>query len=185
MKPSCTAKIKARPGQAPAALISEAQAAIAASLSAFFSSPEDAPIGGVDQVAGAGVIYTSDVQDAVKDAYDGLYGLANFVILGGGGVSTAMAVGRVPTLIAAPGIDAAANDAGGIGLDVDADTLSTGNVVQIYDVVVDSTAHTDWLSGIWTVSRSSSTRVTLNGSTFPTGGVFTSAKMSHLRITVT
>ncbi len=33
-------------------------------------------IGGLEQVAGAGVVYTSDIQDAVRDAAAGLYAAA-------------------------------------------------------------------------------------------------------------
>lgn len=48
--------------------------------------------GGLDQVAGAGVVYTSDIQDTIRDAQAGLYKVA---VTTPAGVSTALAVGHI------------------------------------------------------------------------------------------
>ena len=189
----CTAKIKAVPGMGRNALISAAQAAIAADFAAFFSSPDTAPIGGVDQVSGAGVIYTADLQDVVKDAYEGIYGILNFTVLGGGGASTAIALGRVPVYRGPVTITAAAdNGSGAIRLTV---STSPGfpvsnNQVQIYDVTV-SGGTGDWLTGTWYVSRIDASHLDLYydfaltvPSAFPGGGTFTAARLSQIVLTV-
>lgn len=88
-----TAKIEAIPGKDSAALKAEAEAAILARLS--LTTFPGFKIGGRDQVAGAGVIYTSDLLGEVKAAYPGLYGEA----LSSPAVSTtAIALGHVATL---------------------------------------------------------------------------------------
>lgn len=57
---------------------------------------ESFPIGGKDQVAGAGVIYTVDLQAIVAGAFPGLY---DVVVSTPAGASTAILAGGVPTLV--------------------------------------------------------------------------------------
>jgi hypothetical protein len=49
-------------------------------------------VGGLDQVSGAGVVYTSDIQDSIRDAFAGLYGVS---VSAPGGSSTAIALGHI------------------------------------------------------------------------------------------
>jgi len=51
------------------------------------------PVGGVEQVSGAGVLYTDEIRDAVHDARVGLYGSA---VTTPATTTTALAVGHVP-----------------------------------------------------------------------------------------
>lgn len=83
-----TAKVKSAPGVTVAGV----KAAILAKLSSTFAAY---PIGGRDQVAGAGVLYTADLHGAVATAYPGLYSAA---ITTPAGVTTALAAGRVAVL---------------------------------------------------------------------------------------
>ena len=84
-----TAKLKLNAGNSVAA----AQLAMnspTGSTAAFLSQ---APIGGYDQTAGIGVIYTEDLAYAAQASYPGLYGLAVSVPSGS---STTIALGHVP-----------------------------------------------------------------------------------------
>jgi hypothetical protein len=83
-----TASIKARPGLTSAIV----KTAIINALAAAFETFE---IGGSDQTAGAGVIYTDDLHAIAATAYPGLY---NVVITTPGGATTALALGHVATL---------------------------------------------------------------------------------------
>lgn len=82
-----TAKIAAGPGVVSATV----RQAIVDALTAAFA---EFPIGGVDQVSGAGVIYTNEFHRVAANAYPGLY---NVVITVPAGASTALAVGEVAT----------------------------------------------------------------------------------------
>lgn len=85
-----TAKVKAAAGVAdPEAA---AKAAIVAELVEAFAAY---PVGGEDQVDGAGVIYTRDIQADAAQAYPGLYAL---LVTTPAGASTALAKGEVATL---------------------------------------------------------------------------------------
>lgn len=83
-----TAKIKAGVGVD----IDDAATAIVAALVDYFAS---FPIGGLDQVAGAGVLYTKDIQAVAAAAYPGLY---NCTVTTPAAASTALALGRVAVL---------------------------------------------------------------------------------------
>jgi len=85
---SGTVKIKARPGLVVATI----KQAIVDTLVDYFST---IPIGGVDQVAGAGVVYAADMQAVIRTAYVGLY---DPILTSPAGASTAIALGHVPVL---------------------------------------------------------------------------------------
>jgi hypothetical protein len=53
------------------------------------------PIGGLDQVLGAGVVYTEDIQRDAANSYTGLY---NVLVTTPAGATTALALGEVATL---------------------------------------------------------------------------------------
>jgi uncharacterized phage protein gp47/JayE len=72
--------------------VDAAKAAIVAALTAAFAKY---PIGGVDQVLGAGVLYTHDFQAVAAAAYPGLYDL---LVTTPAGTSTALAQGDVGVL---------------------------------------------------------------------------------------
>lgn len=82
-----TARIKAGPGVVSATV---RQAIVDALVAAFPTFP----IGGVDQVAGAGVIYTTDLRSIAATAYPGLYDVLTTTPAG---ASTALAVGQMAT----------------------------------------------------------------------------------------
>lgn len=90
-----TGKIKRRAGVSDAALKAAAEGEMAIALGLAF---RDFPVGGVDQVLGAGVIYTTDLRAIAADAYAGLY---NVLVSTPAGASTAVALGRVATLASA------------------------------------------------------------------------------------
>lgn len=90
---SGSCRIRAKAG-VTAAIV---KAAIVAGLTAAFS---DFEIGGFDQVAGAGVIYTVDLEGIVKASYPGIYDVA---LVAPAGASTAILLGYVPVLSTAVG----------------------------------------------------------------------------------
>jgi len=83
-----TAKVKAAPGVTTALV----RAAILEALAKLFKAY---PIGGRDQVAGAGVMYTTDIHGAVATSYPGLY---NAVVTTPAGATTALDEGEVAKL---------------------------------------------------------------------------------------
>ena len=85
---SGSCKIKARPGVTAL----DVKNAIVSALSAAFATFE---IGGFDQVAGAGVIYTVDLSGIVRDAFPGIY---DVTITTPGTSTTALAIGHVAVL---------------------------------------------------------------------------------------
>lgn len=91
-----TAKIQSVPGVDDATLKTDAEAAIDDALELWFST---IPIGGMDQTLGAGVVYTSDLSGNARDAYAGLYAVN---ITTPAGSSTAITLGRVPTIAGSP-----------------------------------------------------------------------------------
>ncbi|MEK9647409.1 MAG: hypothetical protein VW547_17870, partial [Alphaproteobacteria bacterium] len=185
-----TARIKAVRGLGATELIAEVHAAIEDAVSTFFSSPETAPIGGVDQTAGAGVIYTSDIQNTVRDAYPvpvagqlttpALYGVALTVPAAS---STAIALGRVPKYIGPPSITGVAdNGVGLVRLGVsDSASLTTGKVIQIYGA---ETTGGLVLNGTWTVTNIDGTHVDLQASTFVGALTANTATLSKIIVTV-
>ena len=90
---SGTVKIKARPGL----VTTTVQKAIVDTLTAYFAT---IPIGGVDQIGGAGVVYAADIQAVIRTAYAGIY---DPVLTSPVGASTAIALGHVPVLSTAVG----------------------------------------------------------------------------------
>ena len=174
-----TARIKASAGISSVTLIAACHLAIEANFSAYMSQ---VPIGGFDQTAGAGTTYRSDFECVVRDAYTGLYAIDLDLPTT---PTVAVAEGRVPVYQGPPAISAAAdNGAGLVRLTVDSSTvLTTGEQIQIYEADV-SGGSGNWLLGTWTVTQIDPTHVDLQGSAFPGGGVFTSASMSLIIITV-
>lgn len=152
-----TAKIKSRPGVTGLALIALAQQAIAEQLDGVtFPS---IPIGGLDQVAGAGVVYTSDLADDIRDSTNGMYAVTLTLPAT---PTTALAEGRVATRVSVPAIVDAVNSSGLIEIETGAaHGLTTGNQVQIYGVLGTTEAN-----GTWTITVVDSTHFTLDGSTF-------------------
>ena len=185
-----TARVKSVPGLSPLSIVAAAQAAIGASLSSYFSV---LPIGGLDQTAGAGVVYTSDIQDTVRESYPvplpgqlpapALYAVTITVPATS---TTAIALGHVAALVGAPGIIGAAdNGLGAIRLELTTTTgLVNGQQVQIYNVVADGLDLVGTLNGVWTIQVFGGTHIDLTGSTFPGGATLTSALLSLLVITV-
>lgn len=82
-----TGKIAAGPGVS-AALVKDA---IVAAQEAYFAS---FPLGGLDQVAGAGVLYTEDLRGVARAAFPGLYAVD---VSTPAGATTAIALGHVAT----------------------------------------------------------------------------------------
>jgi hypothetical protein len=83
-----TAKIKARIGIT-------AQAVAEGIVASLVENGELIPIGGVDQISNAGVVYTSDLEAYARAGYPGLY---DVVVTTPAGLSTAIAVGNVPVI---------------------------------------------------------------------------------------
>lgn len=190
-----TAKVKLGPGESGADIIANAQAAIALQLAEFFASPETAPVGGVDQTAGTGFMYRSDIFDVVKHAYPvpvagqltvpRLYAVSPSFP---SSTSTTIVIGHVPVLRGNPTISAIADNGSGlVRLTLSSVTnLDVSRPVQIYAVEGLTGGSGDWLSGIWTVAAIDTLNKTVDlvGSVFPSGGTFTSALLSTIAISV-
>lgn len=170
------AKIKGVPGRATTALIKAAQLAIATGLSTYFQNLE---IGGLDQEAGAGVVYTEDLEDEIRQSYAGLY---NVELSAPAVANTDILEGHVATLVGPPSISAAANNGSGlVRLTVSSTSgITTGNQIQIYEAVTSGGLS---LLGTWTVTVIDIDSLDLQSSTWT--GSFTSASMSLIRILVT
>jgi len=169
-----TAKVKVRPGGLSGlALIAVVQAAIAEQLDA--TTFPSIPIGGVDQVAGAGVVYTSDLQDDIRDAYDGLYAV-NLTLPATS--TTAILLGHVAVRVAPPAITGAVASAGLIKITAPTNALSTGNQTQIFGVLGTTEAN-----GTWTVTVVDANSFTLDGSVF-TNAYTSGGTISRIVITV-
>jgi hypothetical protein len=177
------------PGQTSSTLISAVHDAVNDALDAFFASPDTAPIGGVDQVAGAGVIYTSDIGNTVRDAYPvpaagqvpqpTLYGVDIDVPSGS---TSVISLGNVPVLRGQPTISAVAGNGGGFTrLTVSSTTgIVSGSDAQFYDVVITGLA----LAGTYPVTVINGTTLDLLTLAWPGAASFTSAKMSMIVVTV-
>lgn len=184
-----TARIRAVAGMASLDLIYDVQEAISAALSDHFSSPVTAPIGGLDQTAGAGFMYRSDMEGAIRNAYpvpvEGLPTTPSLyaVSLSVPGATTAVTLGSVPVLLGPPSISGAADNGGGnVRLTVSSSTsLTTGTQIQIYDA--ETTGGLELL-GTWAVTNIDATHVDLVGSNFPGGATLVSARMSLIILTV-
>lgn len=83
-----TAKIKARIGIT-------AQAVAQGIVASLVANGKSIPVGGVDQIANAGVVYTRDLEAFARAGYSGLY---DVVVTTPAGLSTAIAVGHVPVI---------------------------------------------------------------------------------------
>lgn len=168
-----TAKIKqAVGGLQGLALIAAVQAAIATAMATNFSGY---PIGGLDQVAGAGVIYTDDLECDVRDAYTGLYAVSLSLPAFS---FTAIGEGRVPVLVALPAITGAEASAGDIEITAVGHGLTTGDPIQIYGVLGTTEAN-----GTWTVGGTTADTFTLTGSAF-TNTYISGGTISRIIITV-
>lgn len=88
-----TAKIKSRIGITP-------QAVAEGMVAALIASGKTIDVGGVDQVAGAGVVYTRDLEAFARAGYPGVY---DVIVTTPAGLSTAIAIGHVPVLQSAAG----------------------------------------------------------------------------------
>lgn len=152
-------------------LIAAAQGAIALHMAAQFSGY---PIGGVDQVSGAGVIYTDDLECDIRDSYAGLYAIGLTLPAG---ASTAIPEGNVGVLVG-HAVTAAVSATGLIKITSEGHGLITGNVVQIYGVLGTVEAN-----GTWTVTRIDDDLFTLDGSTF-TNAYTSGGVISRIILTV-
>lgn len=182
-----TLRIKAERGKTALALVADIQGAILHALTNYFPT---IPIGGVDQIAGAGVVYTSDLEGVIRDAYPvpaagqapapTLYAV---VVTTPASSATALAIGRVAKLVGAPAVTAVSNNGGAFRLTVSsAAGISTGNTIQIYASTWTLSGPSPLL-GIWTVTVTGSF-LDLNGSTY-TASTYTETAFSLLIVTVT
>ncbi len=170
-----TVRIKAVPGVASLTLIAAIQTALEASVSRYF---ETVPIGGLDQVAGAGVVYRTDVETLLKDCYPALYA-AN--LTKPASVTTVIAVGHVAVYVGPPEVTAAADNGSGlVRLTVNQDLAGLAQV-QIWEAV---TSNGLSILGTWSFNYISATTIDLVGSVFPGGGVFTSCSLATVIVTV-
>jgi hypothetical protein len=169
-----TAKIKARAGVSGSDLIALAQQDIATQLDTV--TFPGIPIGGLDQVAGAGVVYRSDLQDDIRDASAGMYAV-NLTLPATAIV--ALAVGEVATHIVIPGVVNATSSAGLIKITTAAaHGLTTGTQVQIYGVEGTTEAN-----GTWTITFVDATNFTLQGSAF-VNAYISGGQVSRIVLTV-
>jgi hypothetical protein len=171
-----TAKIKARPGVTGSALIALAQQAIADQLDLPPNGTfPNIPIGGVDQVAGAGVVYRSDLQDDIRDAADGMYAV-NLTLPG---FTVPIPEGFVATRVVVPAVANATSSAGLVKITTTAPHgITTGVVVQIYDVLGTVEAN-----GTWTITFVDVTTFTLQGSAF-VNAYISGGQVSRIILTV-
>src|SRR5512147_332953 len=169
-----TAKIKARAGLSGADLVVLAQQDIATQLDTI--TFPGMPIGGLDQVAGAGVVYRSDLQDDIRDASAGMYAV-NLTLPAT--ATVALAVGEVATHVVVPGIVNATSSAGLIKITTAAaHGLTTGVQVQIYGVEGTTEAN-----GTWTFTFVDATNFTLQGSAF-VNAYISGGQVSRIILTV-
>lgn len=151
-----TAKIKARKGVTGAQLIALAQQAIAEQLDLHTFPGWD--VGGLDQVAGAGYVYASDIADDIRDSTDGMY----HVVLSQPATQVLILLGHVATRTAPPAITGAADDGGGlIEITAVGHGLTTGYTVQIFGVIGTVEAN-----GTWPITVTDADHFTLDGSAF-------------------
>ncbi len=89
--PGAAAATYTKVGSSPSSPDATADAVFAAIDAALVDYLASVEIGGVDQTAGAGVIYTTDIQDAIPGAWPSLYKPS---VTAPGGASTAIALGH-------------------------------------------------------------------------------------------
>jgi len=159
-----TARITARAGVTGSALIALAQQAIAEQLDEV-TFPA-IPIGGLDQVAGVGVIYKSDLADAITDAMDGIYGVdiadPIAIVTVSSPPRAVIGEGSVATRVAVPAVAGATASTGLVKITTAAaHGLLTSDQVQIYGVLGTIEAN-----GSWTITFVDATSFTLQGSAF-------------------
>lgn len=176
-----TARVKARPGVTGSALIALAQQALAEQLDVV-TFPA-IPIGGLDQVAGVGVIYKSDLADAITDAMDGIYGVdiedPIAIVTVSNPPRAVIGEGSVAVRVVVPGVANATSSAGLIKITTAAaHGLLTGNQVQIYGVLGTIEAN-----GAWTITFVDATNFTLQGSAFVNAYV-SGGQVSRIVLTV-
>lgn len=170
-----TVRIKAVPGVASLTLIADIHRAIEAAESLYF---ETIPIGGLDQVAGAGVVYRNDLEVVLKDSYPGLYA-AN--LTKPSSVTQVISIGHVPVYVGQPAVTAAEDSPdtpGRVRLTVDTDMTGIGTV-QIWEAVTSGGLS---LVGTWTMIYINATKIELAGSVWT--GSFTSCTLSAIVVTV-
>lgn len=173
-----TVRIKAIPGVASLTLIRDIHVAIEAAESLYF---ETIPIGGLDQVAGAGVVYRNDLEAVLKDSYPGLYA-AN--LTKPSSVTQVISLGHVAVYVGPPVVSAAAdNGSGEVRLTVDKDLTGLAQV-QIWEAVTGGSGTPLSIVGTWNFTYISATQIDLDGSVFPPGGTFTSCSLSAIIVTV-
>lgn len=167
-----TARIALPRGAASLDLVVAVQEAIAAAESLYFST---APIGGLDQVAGAGVLYTNDLQKVASDAYAGLYAVN---ITKPASFTTVISIGHVPVLLGVTitAVIDSPTTPGTVRITVDQSLLGITQA-QIY-----STTGTLNLDGIWTLNYIDTTHAELAGSVYASGWI--SSKISLIVLTV-
>ena len=171
-----TVRIKAVPGVASLTMIAEIHQAIEAAESLYF---ETVPIGGLDQVAGSGVVYRNDLERLAGDAYPGLYA-AN--LTKPSSVTAVIPVGHVPVYVGQPGISAiSAGAAGKVRITVDKDLLGITKI-QIWAAVVTGAAVQ--LVGTWDLDYIDPTTADVIGSLWIGGASLTSASMSCIIVSV-
>jgi hypothetical protein len=179
-----TARVKARAGVTGSTLIALAQEAIAEQLDTV--TFPGIPIGGFDQVSGSGVIYKSDLADAI--ALDGSSGLTIY------GVDIADPIafitvpsppravipeGSVAVRVVVPGVVNATSSAGLIEITTAAaHGLITNDQVQIYGVLGTVEAN-----GAWLVTFVDGTNFTLQGSAF-VNAYISGGQVSRIILTV-
>ena len=168
-----TVRIKAIPGVASLTMIADIHEAIEAAESLFF---ETIPIGGMDQVAGAGVVYRNDVEVVLKDSYPGLYAAT---LTKPASVTTTIAIGHVAVYVGPPAVTAAANNGAGlVRLTVDQNLTGLAQV-QIWEAVTTGGLS---LVGTWDFTWIDSTHIDLVGSVWT--GAFVSCSLSPIIVTV-
>lgn len=153
-----TGRIKARlGGLSGAALRKAVQSAVYLALADYMSRVD---IGGLDQTAGAGVVFTPDLAAVARDGYAGLYDVA---LTSPATPTTAIALGHVPTLAGGIAVTGAAdNGAGLVRLTVASTaTMTTGDACSVTGVTGTTEAN-----GPWAFTVIDSTHVDLVGSAF-------------------
>lgn len=175
------ARIKARPGVTGPALIALAQGDISTQLDTV--TFPGIPIGGLDQVAGVGVIYKSDIADAITDASAGIYGVdlddPIAIVTVPSPPRAVLTEGSVAVRVVVPGVVNVTSSAGLIKVTTAAaHGLTTGDNVQIYEV-----EGTVEANGAWPITTVDATNFTLDGSAF-VNAYISGGQVSRIVLTV-
>lgn len=170
-------KVRRQPGGPTAgALRTLVQTAVYGAHAAYFATID---IGGLDQVNGAGVVYTSDLVGITRDAYPGIYDPA---LVAPSAPTTAIAVGEVPVAGGSIAVTGAATNLGsGVRLVVsstsglvDGDTCAVLGCVTSGGLVV---------NGLWVLQVVDGTHVDLVGSVW-TGAFVSAGTLMYFGVTV-